>query len=317
MASYVVTGGAGFIGSRLVERLVSDGHEVRVVDDLSTGNEHNLDGVIDRVQFERGSICDAALMSRACEGAEVVFHQAALASVQRSVENPLATNRINVEGTLQVLQSARRCGVRRVVNASSSSIYGDSPTLPKVESMPLAPKSPYATSKTAGELYTRNYADLFEIETVSLRYFNVFGPHQDPRSQYAAVIPIFITALLNEEPPTVFGDGEQSRDFTYVENVVQANLLAAEAENASGRVFNVGCGGRYSLNELLEQLREIIGTDVDAIYTAPRSGDVKHSKADIGRAQEILGYEPSVGFRDGLQRTVEWYRRGLDEESAN
>jgi UDP-glucose 4-epimerase len=251
-------------------------------------------------------------MDDVCGGAEVVFHQAALASVQRSVENPLATNRVNVEGTMQVLECARRSSIRRVVCASSSSIYGDSPVLPKEESMPLAPKSPYATSKTAGELYARNYAELFEVETVSLRYFNVFGPHQDPESQYAAVIPIFITHLLNEECPTIFGDGEQSRDFTFVENVVEANLLAATAEGASGRTFNIGCGERYTLNQLLDLLREIIGSDVEAIYADPRPGDVRHSQAQIQRARDVLGYTPSVAFREGLRRTVEWYSERLD-----
>jgi len=306
LACYAVTGGAGFIGSHIAECLARDGHEVRVVDDLSTGRRENLESFEDRITLLEAGICDDAVLSAAFDGAEVVFHQAALASVQRSVEDPMAANRVNVEGTLNVLEVARGAGVRRVVYASSSSVYGESPQLPKTEDMAPDPRSPYAASKLAGEYYCRVYSALFGLETVSLRYFNVFGPRQSPRSQYAAVVPQFVEALLKGEAPTVFGDGEQSRDFTYVDNVVQANLKAAEASVASGQVFNVGCGESYTLNHLLSLLRAILGTDVEAVYRDPRPGDVRHSLADISRAREVLGYEPEVSFEEGLRRTVEW-----------
>ncbi|MFW6456824.1 MAG: SDR family oxidoreductase [Planctomycetota bacterium] len=304
----VVTGGAGFIGSHLVKHLVQDAGEIRVIDDLSTGTVENLNPVMDDIDFFNGSICDASLMTRVCEGASHVFHQAALASVQRSVQNPVATNRVNVEGTLEVLSAAQQNGVERVIYASSSSVYGDSPTLPKSESMAINPKSPYASSKAAGEFYCQNYGDLFELETVSLRYFNVFGPHQDPQSQYAAVIPLFVTSLLNNEPPTIFGDGEQSRDFTFIDDVVRANLLAATSPKAAGKTFNVACGQRYTLNELIDLLTDITHSDIPPTYTDERPGDVRHSQADISRARNILGYSPSVTFEEGLKRTVEYYQ---------
>lgn len=313
MTTYVVTGGAGFIGSNIVSRLVEDGQDVRVIDDLSTGRGINLNGLRDAVTVYDGSVCDAGLLRNVFEDAEYVLHQAALASVQRSVESPIETNRVNVEGTLQVLEAARECGVRRVVYASSSSVYGDAPELPKHEDMKPQPKSPYAVSKLAGEYYCRVYADVFGLETVSLRYFNVFGPRQDPASQYAAVIPIFVRRMLAGESPQVYGDGEQSRDFTHVENVVQANLLAATADGASGAVCNVGCGERYTLNELIELLQNLIGSPVDPDYGPERAGDVKHSLADITRAREALGYEPEVDFREGLRRTVQWYREQLSQ----
>lgn len=308
MAAYVVTGGAGFIGSNIVARLVSDGEDVRVVDDFSTGRPENLAEFADRVELLEGSICDEGLLARAFDGADYVLHQAALASVQRSVENPLASNEANVEGTVKVLTAARDAGVKRVVYASSSSVYGDTPELPKREDMKTDPLSPYAVSKLAGEHYCCVFNDLFDIETVSLRYFNVFGPRQDPESQYAAVIPIFVQRLLAGETPQVFGDGEQSRDFTYVENAVEANLLAATAEGAGGAVCNVGCGRRYTLNELLDSLRGLIASNVGAEYLEERPGDVRHSLADIEEARERLGYEPLVDFEEGLRRTVEWYR---------
>lgn len=311
MAVYVVTGGAGFIGSNIVERLVEDGHEVRVVDDLSTGRRENLDGLLDRIAFHEQDICDADALLAVCRGADYVLHQAALASVQRSVEQPIATNRVNVQGTLTVLAAARDSGVRRVVYASSSSVYGDAPTLPKHEDMTPAPLSPYAVSKLAGEHYCAAFANVYGSSTVSLRYFNVFGPRQDPNSQYAAVVPIFMQCLLSGKAPQVFGDGEQSRDFTHVDNVVQANLLAAEAELPAGQnsvVCNVGCAERHTLNELLEILGEMVGAAPEARYGPERPGDVRHSLADIGRARELLGYQPAVGFREGLRRTLEWHR---------
>jgi len=308
MALYVVTGGAGFIGSNIVQRLVEDGEQVRVVDDLATGRRENLESVADRVRFFEGSVCDLDLLREAFDGADYVLHQGALASVPRSVADPLATNRVNVEGTLKVLEAARERGVKRVVYASSSSVYGDAPTLPKREDMTPQPKSPYAVSKLAGEYYCQTYTSVFGLETVSLRYFNVFGPRQDPASQYAAVVPIFIRCIFAGEAPQVFGDGEQSRDFTFVDDVVTANIQAARAQGAAGAVCNLGCGERHTLNELLELLQRIIGKDVEAQYGPDRPGDVKHSMADITRARETFGYDPRVSFEDGLRRTVEWYR---------
>ena len=310
MPCYTVTGGAGFIGSHIVRRLLSQGHEVRVVDDFSTGRAENLDGVRDALRLFEGDICDEELLREAFDGAECVFHQAALASVPRSIQDPIATNRTNVTGTLQVLRIAHGRGVRRVVYASSSSVYGDSPVLPKHEEMTPAPKSPYAVAKLAGEQYCQIYPEVFGLETVSLRYFNVFGPRQDPTSQYAAVVPIFIQALLRGAQPTVFGDGEQSRDFTYVDNVVEANLRAATAPDASGAAVNIGCNSRCTLNELLEMLARIIGCEARPIHADPRPGDVRHSQADIQLARKLIGYEPTVGLQEGLRRTVEWYHSG-------
>ena len=307
MSAFVVTGGAGFIGSNLAAGLLQEGHQVTILDNFTTGRRENLEGLADRLRVVEGSICDRAAADAAFEGAEFVLHEAALPSVQRSVEQPEDTNRVNVGGTLTVLEAARAAGVKRVVLAASSSAYGDQPTLPKVETMAPQPLSPYAASKLAGEHYCMAYFHSMGLETACLRYFNVFGPRQDPASQYAAVVPIFITAFLNGKRPTVFGDGEQSRDFTYVDNVVTANLLAATAPRAAGQVFNVGCGARYSLNQLLESLGRTMGTHIPAIYEAPRVGDVKHSHADIAKAKELMGYEPVVSFEEGLAKTVEWY----------
>lgn len=308
MAAYVVTGGAGFIGSTIVARLVSEGEEVRVVDDFSTGHRENLAELEGSMTLFEGSVCDSDLLREAFAGADYVLHQAALASVDRSVADPLATNSANVEGTLKVLLAARDAGVKRVVYASSSSVYGDLPELPKREDMTPMPKSPYAISKLSGEYYCRVFNDIYGLETVSLRYFNVFGPRQDPRSRYAAVIPIFICAILAGEVPRVFGDGEQSRDFTFVDNVVDVNLLAARADRAPGGVYNVGAGERCTLNELLELLQQLIGRRVQPQHCEERPGDVKHSHADVRAAREVLGYQPRVPFEDGLRRTVKWYR---------
>ena len=308
LGCYAVTGGAGFIGSHIALRLARDGHEVRVVDDLSTGSRENLEGAGGKLRVIEGDICDGAALRQAFDGADCVFHQAALASVPRSVDDPAATNRVNVDGTLHVLQAARDRGVRRIVYASSSSVYGDSPTLPKCEDMLPAPMSPYAVTKLAGEHYCAAFTEVFGLEAVSLRYFNIFGPRQDPHSQYSAVVPLFVTALLEGRRPTVFGDGEQSRDFTYVENAVEANLRAARAPGAPGMAFNVGCGRCYTLNELLQALGAILGCEAQADYAEPRAGDVRHSMADITRARTVLGFEPLVGFEEGLRRTVEWYK---------
>ncbi len=308
MPVWTVTGGGGFIGSNIVARLVDRGEEVRVVDDFSTGRRANLEDLQDSITLLEGSITDMDLLREALGGADYVLHQAAIPSVQRSVEDPVRSDRANVGGTLKVLEAARHSSVKRVVYASSSSVYGDSETLPKHEDMRPMPKSPYAASKLAGEYYCDVYGDLFDLETVCLRYFNVFGPRQDPESDYAAVIPIFVRCALEDRPAPVFGDGEQSRDFTYVDNVVQANLLAATAEEAPGNVFNVGCGDRYKLNTLLDMLSSILDREVEREYKDPRPGDVRHSEADISRARNLLGYRPDVGFKEGLRHTVAWYR---------
>ncbi|MBN1421158.1 MAG: SDR family oxidoreductase [Planctomycetes bacterium] len=308
MTRYLITGGAGFIGSAIAERLVRDGHRVRVLDDFSTGMEERLVPIADDVEIVRGDVRDRDAVERCLRGVEVVFHEAALPSVARSVEDPLTSHDVNVNGTLTLLDAARRAGVRRLVYAASSSAYGDSAVLPKKESQPAAPLSPYAVGKLTGEYYCRIWWTLFGLPTVSLRYFNVFGPRQDPRSEYAAVIPRFVTAALSGRAAQVFGDGEQTRDFTFVDNVVDANLLAAQATGAEGGVFNIACGERISLNRLLREIGEITGKPVQAEYGPPRPGDVMHSLADISRARDILGFEPRVSVREGLDRTVAWFR---------
>lgn len=309
MSTYLVTGGAGFIGSNIVEELLRRGQNIRIIDDFSTGREENINDFLPQVELIEGDIRDRKSVDRAVKGVDYVLHQAALASVQRSIDNPEATNQVNVQGTLNLLEAARMHSVKRFVYASSSSVYGDSEELPKIESMPTHPKSPYAVSKLAGEWYCRVYGGVFNLPTVSMRYFNVFGPRQDPNSQYSAVIPLFIKALLRGEQATIFGDGEQSRDFTYIENVVNANLLACEADVNGGEVFNIACGRRFSLNELYSKLKEIIGVDIQPRFGPPRAGDVKHSLAGIDRIRTSLRYDISVEFDEGLERTVRWYRR--------
>ncbi len=312
----LITGGAGFIGSHIASRLIADGHEVRVLDNFSTGSRSNLaahEGDFDLIEGDMQSYERA---HNAVQGCEVVFHQAALPSVPRSIQDPLTSNAANVIGTLNILLASRDSGVRRVVFASSSSIYGADRTLPKQEDRAPMPISPYAVAKLASEGYCRSFSEVYGLETVALRYFNVFGPRQDPLSQYAAVIPRFITAMLEGEAPVVFGDGEQSRDFTYIDNVIDANLRAAQAEGVSGQTFNVACGERISLNQLLDQIRGIVGSEVEASYLDSRQGDVKHSLADISRAREQLGYEPLVDFNEGLLRTVEALRAGAELDSA-
>ncbi len=304
----LVTGGAGFIGGHLVEGLLGAGWEVRVLDDLSTGSERNLAQAKGRIEFTRGDIRDAGALERVMHGVEVVFHQAAMASVPRSVAMPVLTNSINIDGTLLVLETARQAGVRRVVYAASSSAYGDTEVLPKVESMPATPRSPYALQKYTGEVYCRLYCELYGLETVALRYFNIFGPRQDPKSDYAAVIPCFVTAALANHPPVIYGDGGQTRDFTYVENAVQANLLAADAEHASGSVINIAAGVRTSLNDLWQGIRRNVDTDVEARYEASREGDVRDSLADLTLASKLLGYDPTVNLEDGLRRTIASFR---------
>jgi UDP-glucose 4-epimerase len=311
LAFYLVTGGAGFIGSHIVAELVHRGERVRVFDNFSTGKEENLRAVRQDIELINGDLRDLEAVRYAISGVDYVLHQGALPSVIRSVDDPLASDACNVVGTLNLLIAARDAGVRRVVYASSSSVYGDSPTLPKHEDMRPAPKSPYAVSKLAGEHYCQVFTEVYGLETVCLRYFNVFGPRQDPTSQYAAVIPLFITALLRGQSPTVYGDGRQSRDFTYVSNNVQANLLAATTPGVAGQVFNIACGKSYTLLELLDALKDILDMNVIPVHAPPRPGDVRHSLADISRAQQVLGYRVGVSFEEGLQRTVDWYREQM------
>jgi nucleoside-diphosphate-sugar epimerase len=307
MAHYLVTGGAGFIGSHLSEELVRRGHRVRVADSLITGKRGNL-AHISGVDFLEGDLADLEVARRAVEGCDFVLHQAAIPSVPRSVKDPLTSNRANVDGTLNVLLASRDAGVKRLVFAASSSAYGDTPTLPKHEQMPTNPLSPYALQKVIGEEYLRMFTRLYGLETVAIRYFNVFGPRQDPTSPYSGVISVFATALLENRPPTIFGDGTQTRDFTYVANVVDGVLRACQAPGASGEVINVATGGRISLNQLFEEMRKMVGGTVSPIYAEGRKGDVHDSQADITKARELLGYEPIVSFEEGLKKTVEWYR---------
>jgi UDP-glucose 4-epimerase len=305
---YLITGGAGFIGSNTVDELVRRGHNVVVLDNLSSGKAENLAGVNEKIQFLQHSITDLDRLREACRGVDYVMHLGARTSVPRSVIDPLETNRVNVDGTLNVLVAARDAKVKRVVFAGSSSVYGETPTLPKREGMPPAPISPYGVSKLAGEVYGQAFQRTYGLEFVSLRYFNVFGPRQDPGSPYSGVLSLFNAAVLDGTQPTVYGDGEQSRDFTYVGNVVEANLLACEARQAAGLVINIGTGTRYTLNQTLALLEKITGRPAKAKYTPLREGDIRDSQADITRARDVLGYNPGVGFEEGLQRTWEWFR---------
>ena len=305
----LVTGGAGFIGSHIAAGLTASGARVRVLDDLSTGHRENLDEIGGDIDFIQGSVADEDVLQKALEGVEVVFHEAAIPSVPRSVEAPRQTHIASVDGTFSLLLAARDNNVRRVVYAASSSAYGDQPTLPKSEQMLPDPLSPYAVAKLVGEYYCQVFTRVYGLETVSLRYFNVFGPRQDPSSQYSGVVSRFISSLLGDERPVIYGDGEQSRDFTYVDNVVAANLSAANAPGASGKVVNVANGERITLNELLAELKELTGKqDVTAEYRDPRVGDVRHSLADNSMARELLGYESKVGLREGLKRTIDWWK---------
>ncbi len=306
MARVLVTGGGGFIGSNLVRRLLVEGHEVRVLDNFSTGNRANLADVLDDVELVEGDIQSYERAHSAVRGVEIVLHQAAMPSVPRSVQDPLTSNAVNVVGTLNVMLASRDSGVRRVVFASSSSVYGATPQLPKQESLPALPISPYAVAKLAGEGYCRSFHEVYGLETVALRYFNVFGPRQDPTSQYAAVVPNFIAAALTGQAPMVFGDGEQSRDFTYVDNVVAANLLAMDGD-ATGLAMNIACGERISLNRLLATIAELTGRSIEPTHLPARMGDVRHSHADISLAAERLGYRPSIQLEEGLRHTIAHY----------
>ena len=316
---YLVTGGAGFIGSNIVEALLREKHRVRVLDNLSTGKRENLAFAedlckeADQLELLEGDIRDYDTCRAAVRGVDYVIHQAALPSVPRSVEDPVTSNAVNVTGTLNLLWTAKEAGAKRFVYASSSSVYGNAPTLPKHEAMKPGPLSPYAVGKLTGEYYCMNFFSLYGFETVALRYFNVFGPRQDPESQYAAVIPKFITALDEGRSPTIYGDGEQSRDFTFVKNVVEVNLLAARATGLTQRIFNVACGERVTLNELLEQLQKLCGTEIEPVFEASRAGDVKHSLADIELAKEELGFTPRFSLEEGLAETVKWYLKPSEE----
>ena len=304
---FLVTGGAGFIGSNIVIRLVEKGYAVRVLDNFATGSRTNLEQVVDDIELIEGDIRDFWTVVKATKGVDYILHQAALPSVPRSIDNPLTTTEVNINGTLNILEAARFNEVQRIVYASSSSVYGDTPEMLKSEEMKPMPKSPYAITKLAGEEYCISFYQLYGLQTVALRYFNVFGPKQNPFSQYSAVIPKFISLLKGGRRPTIWGDGTTSRDFTYIENVVNANILAYEKKEAAGKVINIACQAGFTLNEMVEKLNSILGTNIAPTYGPEKIGDVKHSLADISRARKILGYEPIIDFQEGLKKTIEWY----------
>lgn len=310
MMRCLVTGGAGFIGSHLVEGLLERGHFVRVVDNFLTGKKENLQSVLDNIELVEGDIRDFTLCREVIQDIDWVFHQAALPSVPRSVEDPRLSNEINVTGTLNLLTAAKEAEVKKFIFASSSSVYGDEPGLPKKENVLGQPLSPYAVTKRVGELYCLVFNQLYGLSTICLRYFNIFGPRQDPHSQYAAVIPNFIHRMLGNRPPVIFGDGYQSRDFTYVANVVEANLRAAEVNEVNKRIFNIACGQRINVLELVKWINQILGRDIKPEFDPPRPGDIKHSYADISLARQYLDYQPVVEFEEGLRRTIKWYQQG-------
>jgi len=311
MEKFLVTGGAGFIGSNICRKLVSQGCFVRVVDNLLTGKKSNLASILDKIDFLEADMGDPKVVRSVMKDIDIVLHQGALPSVPRSVDDPAATHRHCVDATFTLLLAARDARIKRFVYASSSSAYGDTPTLPKVETMLPSPLSPYAVAKLVGEYYCSVFSGVFGLQTISLRYFNVFGPHQDPTSQYAAAIPAFVTAILKDKPPTIYGDGQQSRDFTYVDNVVDANLLAARAKKTAGEVINIACGQAITVNEIIDMINEILGKKVKPVYTASRPGDVKHSLADITLAKELIAFKPKISFRQGLEKSIDWYRKNL------
>jgi nucleoside-diphosphate-sugar epimerase len=308
---YLVTGGAGFIGSHLVERLVSLGKKVRVADNFVTGKRQNLAPFMEKIDLVEGDLSDPAICTKACAGVRVIMHEAALPSVPKSIVDPASSHRCNVQTTFNLLDAARNAKVQRFIYAASSSAYGESPTLPKVESMSTSPLSPYAVQKLTGEYYASVFFKCFGLQTLSIRYFNVFGPRQDPTSQYAAAIPAFVTAILAGNPPTIYGDGEQTRDFTYIENVIKANLLAADAPQLRGEVINVACGEHITVNEIIRVINQSLGKNVKPNYVPTRPGDIKHSWADINLAKKVIGYTPVVNFADGLQKAIGWYRENL------
>lgn len=311
MEKFLVTGGAGFIGSNICRRLVSEGCFVRVIDNLITGKKSNLEGILDKIEFIEADMGDEEVARKALKDVDVVLHQGAVPSVPKSVDDPATTHKHCVDATFTLLLASRDAGIKRFVYAASSSAYGDSEVLPKVETMVNNPLSPYAVGKLVGEHYCKVFWSVFGLETISLRYFNVFGPYQDPASQYAAAIPAFVMSILKDEQPTIYGDGRQSRDFAYIDNVVEANLLAARAKETHGEVVNIACGKRITINEIIALINEILGKNIEPEYVAERPGDVKHSLADISLAKEVIGYNPVVHFRGGLERAIEWYRSNL------
>jgi UDP-glucose 4-epimerase len=311
MEKFLITGGAGFIGSNICRRLVAEGCFVRVVDNLLTGKKSNLADVIDKIEFVEGDMGDEKVAWSVMKGIDVVLHEGALPSVPRSVDDPALTHRHCVDATFALLMAARDAHIKRFVYAASSSAYGDTPRLPKVETMATSPLSPYAVGKLVGEYYCSVFAKVFGLETISLRYFNVFGPYQDPASQYAAAIPAFVTSILKDQPPTIYGDGEQSRDFTYIDNVVEANLCAARAKKTNGEVVNIACGEKITVNQIIALINEILGRNVKPIYVPARAGDVKHSLADIKAARKLIGFKPVMLFREGLEKAITWYRENF------
>ena len=311
MKNFLVTGGAGFIGSNICKRLISDKCSVRVIDNLLTGKKSNLAQIIDKIEFIEADMGDPKVASEAMKDIDVVLHQGALPSVPKSVDDPVTTHRHCVTATFNLLVAARDAGIKRFVYAASSSAYGDAPTSPKVETMPTDPLSPYAVAKLVGEYYCSVFYKVYGLQTISLRYFNVFGPQQDPASQYAAAIPAFVTAILKDQPPTVYGDGEQSRDFTYIDNVVAANLLAAKAPKTEGQVINIACGQAVTVNEIIGMINDSMGKNIKPNYEPTRPGDVKHSLADITKAKQIIGFEPVMPFNEGLKLAIDWYRNNL------
>ena len=314
MSLYLVTGGAGFIGSHIVDRLVELDEEVRVLDNFATGKIENIQHNLQKIELIRGSLADLETVREAVKGVDYILHQGAIPSVPRSVSDPIASNEANITGTLNVLVAARDAGVKRVVYASSSSVYGDTPTLPKVEDMPTNPLSPYALTKLAGEYYCRMFCTLYGLETISLRYFNVFGPRQDPTSQYSAVIPKFLSLILEDRQPFINGDGLQSRDFTYVASNVSANLLACTSPNVAGEIVNIACGESFTLLDLVDSLNQITGRAIEPVFGPLQPGDIKHSLADIKKAEALLAFKPTVGFYEGLERTAAWFAGGRPEQ---
>jgi len=312
MGLSLVTGGAGFIGSNMVRFLLERGEGVRVLDNFETGKRENLREVTDRIELIEGDIRDEATVQQAVAGVDVVYHLAALGSVPRSVKDPATSHAVNTGGMFNILEASRAAGIRRFVFASSSSVYGQSVVLPQHEGLPLAPISPYGATKAVGEIYCRAYYETFELETISLRYYNVFGPRQDPASQYAAAIPLFVSALLRDKPPTIFDDGEQSRGFTYIDNVLEANWLAATAERTRGEAVNISTAHSVSVNTVVDEIRRLLDKEgIEPVYAPPRPGDIKHSLADVTRAREVIGYEPKVSFEEGIRRAIDWYRENL------
>ncbi len=311
MEKFLVTGGAGFIGSNICRKLVSQGCFVRVLDNLLTGKKSNLAGIIEKIEFVEADMGDSEVAHAAMKNIDVILHQGALPSVPRSVDDPALTHRHCVDATFTLLMAARDARVKRFVYAASSSAYGDAPTSPKVETMPCNPLSPYAVGKLVGEYYCSVFSKVFDLETISLRYFNVFGPYQDPSSQYAAAIPAFVTAILKNQPPTIYGDGEQSRDFTYIDNVVEANLLAARTKRTKGEVINIACGQAVTVNTIIEMINQLLGKNVTPVYAPARPGDVKHSLADITLAGRLLNFQPKMQFQEGLEKAIDWYRDNL------